>query len=275
MYIFLLPLLNPKKSSIIYNQKNIPIQGGYENTAANKQSNRIGENMINVLTSGESAQYIIVQVFVFLIVMLVSLPLHEYAHGAAAKLLGDDTAENSGRLTLNPLAHLDGMGTLAMLLFGIGWARPIPINPSKCTKVKPKAAMAITALAGPLTNLILGFISVVIMQFIFYANYDIITSEKESPELYLLYAAESVANINVYLAVFNLLPIPPFDGSRIFLSFLPTKLYFKVMKYERVIMGIIMILLLFGILSLPLRSLSNAIMGGMIDITGFVKNFFY
>lgn len=275
MYIFLLPLLNPKKSSIIYNQKNIPIQGGYENTAANKQSNRIGENMINVLTSGESAQYIIVQVFVFLIVMLVSLPLHEYAHGAAAKLLGDDTAENSGRLTLNPLAHLDGMGTLAMLLFGIGWARPIPINPSKCTKVKPKAAMAITALAGPLTNLILGFISVVIMQFIFYANYDIITSEKESPELYLLYAAESVANINVYLAVFNLLPIPPFDGSRIFLSFLPTKLYFKVMKYERVIMGIIMILLLFGILSLPLRSLSNAIMGGMIDITGFVKSFFY
>lgn len=275
MYIFLLPLLNPKKSSIIYNQKNIPIQGGYENTAANKQSNRIGENMINVLTSGESAQYIIVQVFVFLIVMLVSLPLHEYAHGAAAKLLGDDTAENSGRLTLNPLAHLDGMGTLAMLLFGIGWARPIPINPSKCTKVKPKAAMAITALAGPLTNLILGFISVVIMQFIFYANYNIITSEKESPELYLLYAAESVANINVYLAVFNLLPIPPFDGSRIFLSFLPTKLYFKVMKYERVIMGIIMILLLFGILSLPLRSLSNAIMGGMIDITGFVKNFFY
>lgn len=259
----------------MYNQKNIPIQGGYENKAANRQSNRIGENMINILTSGESAQYIIVWVFVFLIVMLVSLPLHEYAHGAAAKLLGDDTAENSGRLTLNPLAHLDGMGTLAMLLFGIGWAKPIPINPSKCTKVKPKAAMAITALAGPLTNLILGFISVVIMQFIFYANYDIIMSGKESMELYLLYAAESVANINVYLAVFNLLPIPPFDGSRIFLSFLPTKLYFKVMKYERVIMGIIMILLLFGILSLPLRSLSNAIMGGMIDITGFVKNFFY
>lgn len=231
--------------------------------------------MIDILTSGASAQYIIVWVFVFLIVMLVSLPLHEYAHGATAKLLGDDTAEKSGRLTLNPLAHLDGMGTLAMLLFGIGWARPMPINPSKCTKVKPKAAMAITALAGPVTNLILGFISVVIMQLIFYANYDILMSGKESLELYLLYAAESVADINIYLAVFNLLPIPPFDGSRIFLSFLPTKLYFKVMKYERIIMGIIMILLLFGILSLPLRFLSNAIMDGMLYITGFIKNLFF
>lgn len=231
--------------------------------------------MIDILTSGASAQYIIVWVFVFLIVMLVSLPLHEYAHGATAKLLGDDTAEKSGRLTLNPLAHLDGMGTLAMLLFGIGWARPMPINPSKCTKVKPKAAMAITALAGPVTNLILGFISVVIMQLIFYANYDILMSGKESLELYLLYAAESVADINIYLAVFNLLPIPPFDGSRIFLSFLPTKLYFKVMKYERIIMGIIMILLLLGILSLPLRFLSNAIMDGMLYITGFIKNFFF
>lgn len=230
--------------------------------------------MIDILTSSESPQYIVVWVFVFLIVMLVSLPLHEYAHGRVAMFLGDDTAEKSGRLTLNPFAHLDGMGTIAMLLFGIGWAKPVPVNPSRCTKLKPKAAMAVVALAGPVTNLILGFIAVVVTQFIVYANYDILLSGKESLEMYLYYAADSVASINIYLAVFNLLPIPPFDGSRIFLSFLPTKLYFKVMRYERVIMGVILILLFTGILSLPLGYLSSAIMNGMLYATDFIKIFF-
>ncbi|MDE7280452.1 MAG: site-2 protease family protein, partial [Ruminiclostridium sp.] len=218
--------------------------------------------MIDILTSGASPQMIIIQIFVFLFVMLVALPLHEYAHGMTAKLLGDDTAEKSGRLTLNPIVHLDPMGAIAMLLFGIGWAKPVPVSPSRCTKVKPKAAMAITALAGPVTNLILGFIAVIAAECILYGNLDkiMIGEGKESLEWYLYAAAYSVARINVYLAVFNMLPIPPFDGSRIFLSFLPTKLYFKVMRYERVIMGIIMILLITGIISLPLGFLTNAIM---------------
>ena len=226
--------------------------------------------MIDILTSGASPQYIIIEIFVFLFVMLVALPLHEYAHGMTAKLLGDDTAEKSGRLTLNPITHLDPMGAIAMLLFGIGWAKPVPVNPSRCTKLKPKAAMAVTAMAGPLTNLILGFIAVIATQCILYGNLEILLTGKESVEWYLYYAAGSVARINVYLAVFNLLPIPPFDGSRIFLSFLPTKLYFKVMRYERVIMGIIMLLLITGILSLPLGALTNAIMNGMETAVNFV-----
>lgn len=230
--------------------------------------------MIDLLTSSASPQIIIIEVFVFLTVMLVALPLHEYAHGMVAKLLGDDTAEKSGRLTLNPLVHLDGMGALAMLLFGIGWAKPVPVNPSRCTKVKPKAAMAIVAMAGPVTNLIIGFIAVIARQCIVYANYDILLTGKESVEWYLYHAAESVASVNIYLAVFNLLPIPPFDGSRIFLSFLPTKLYFKVMRYERIIMGVIMLLLITGVLSLPLGFLSNAIMEGMLYAADFIKIFF-
>lgn len=231
--------------------------------------------MIDILTSGASPQYIIIEIFVFLFVMLAALPLHEYAHGITAKLLGDDTAEKSGRLTLNPLAHLDPMGAIAMLLFGIGWAKPVPVNPSRCTKLKPKAAMAVTAMAGPVTNLILGFIAVIATQCILYGNLEILLTQKESVEQYLYYAAGSVARINVYLAVFNLLPIPPFDGSRIFLSFLPTKLYFKVMRYERVIMGVIMILLITGILSLPLGFLTNAIMDGMLRAADFVRFFFH
>lgn len=229
--------------------------------------------MLNLLTSSSGAASMVVEIFVFLIVVLAAMPLHEYAHGRTAKMLGDTTPERSGRLTLNPIAHIDPMGAIAILLFGIGWAKPVPINPYRCTKVKPKAAMAITAIAGPLSNILFAYISVIIKKIIYYNNYDIILSGKESAVLYLFMAAAEVANINIYLAVFNLLPIPPFDGSRIFLIFLPTKLYFKVMRYERVIMGIMLILLFLGVFSIPLALLSMYVGQGLDYATGYVEFF--
>lgn len=229
--------------------------------------------MLNLLTSSSGTASIVVEIFVFLIVVLAAMPLHEYAHGWTAKMLGDTTPERSGRLTLNPIAHIDPMGAIAILLFGIGWAKPVPINPYRCTKVKPKAAMAITAIAGPLSNILFAYIAVIIRKIIYYSNYELIVSGKESAVLYLFMAAAEVASINIYLAVFNLLPIPPFDGSRIFLIFLPTKLYFKVMRYERVIMGIMMLLLFLGVFSIPLALLSMYVGQGLDYATGYVEFF--
>ena len=227
--------------------------------------------MLGTITSSSSTAEIIVTVFTFLVIMLVAFPLHECAHGWMAMLLGDKTAEESGRLTLNPIAHIDPMGALAMLLFGIGWAKPVPVNPARCNKVKPKTAMALTAMAGPLSNLLLAFIVEIIYKVVLYSNADVLLTGKESMYLYLVIALNQIIYLNIYLAIFNLLPIPPFDGSRIFLAFLPTKLYFKVMRYERVIMIVIMVLLFLGVFSIPLRFLTSYISRGMDYATGFVE----
>ena len=226
--------------------------------------------MLDTITSSSSPAEIVIAVFTFLVIMLVAFPLHECAHGWMAMLLGDKTAEESGRLTLNPIAHIDPMGAIAMLLFGIGWAKPVPVNPARCNKVKPKTAMALTAMAGPLSNLLLAYVVTVIYKIVLYSNAEILLTGKESVYLYIVVALSQIVHLNIYLAIFNLLPIPPFDGSRLFLVFLPTKLYFKVMKYERIIMIVIMVLLLLGVFSIPLSFLTTYVKIGMDYATGFV-----
>ncbi len=217
--------------------------------------------MLRYLLGGSDALTIMMSFFSILVVLLVATPVHECAHGWMAKLLGDDTAENSGRLTLNPIQHLDPLGTICMLLFGIGWGKPVPVNPSRCRKVKGKTAMALTALAGPVSNVLLALVFMIIYKVVFY------TCGTVNNISYFLAALIFIIDINLYLAVFNLIPIPPFDGSRIMLAFLPTKLYFSIMKYERIIMVAIMLLLWSGILSIPLQIISNWIFNGLDFIT--------
>lgn len=218
--------------------------------------------MLRYLLGGADALTIIMSLFAILVVLLVATPVHECAHGWMAKALGDDTAERSGRLTLNPVHHLDLLGTICMLLFGIGWGKPVPINPSRCRKVKSgKTAMALTALAGPVSNILLSLIFMIIYKVVFY------TCGSVANIAYFLSALVFIIDINLFLAVFNLIPIPPFDGSRILLAFLPTKWYFGIMKYERFIQIGILMLLWSGILSLPLNIVSNWLFNGLDFIT--------
>ena len=163
--------------------------------------------------------------------ILIALTVHESAHGYMASKMGDKTAAMMGRITLNPLKHLDPLGALCMLLFGFGWAKPVPVMTHNFKN--RKWGMALTALAGPVSNLLLGFIGMILfMLFDAFAPISMNGSIFWAIELFLWV----FVSLNVSIAVFNMIPIPPSDGSRILFVFLPPKLYFGVMKYERYIM---------------------------------------
>lgn len=179
--------------------------------------------------------------------VLIILSVHEYAHGYVAYRLGDNTAKNFGRLTLNPIKHLDPVGALCMIFFHIGWAKPVPVNARNFKN--PKKDFAKVAIAGPLSNIVMAFFSAFLYLLIFALFRDKTFNEGDFTlkllENTLLFIS-LFHTINVGLGVFNLLPIPPFDGSRILNVILPEKAYFAIMKHERKIYFGVLIWLLCG-----------------------------
>ena len=191
-------------------------------------------------------------------VVFWTLPIHEFALAVVADRLGDPTARRKGRLTLNPFAHLDLWGCLMIVLVGFGYAKPVPVNMRNFKN--PKAGMAIVALAGPLSNLVMAILFL-ILRWVFsvYGTSDF--------TLILAYFFYYAAYINVSLAVFNLLPIPPLDGSRIATALIPNETYYKIMQYERYIMIGLFVLLLTGILTRPLGLLTDVVIDGLEKLT--------
>ncbi len=207
--------------------------------------------LMNLLGGGDPRSYLI-QILLSLPIVLIALCLHETAHGFVAYKLGDPTARNLGRLTLNPLKHLDPIGFICMLLFGFGWAKPVPIN-TRYFK-NPKRDMAISALAGPVSNLLLAVVFALLLKL--YYSFFIFSVPSNAAYFIYLFLILGI-RLNITLAVFNLIPIPPLDGSRIMLLFLPTNTYFKIMRYERYLSIALMIALAFGLLDTPINVVSN------------------
>ena len=202
--------------------------------------------------------------------ILLALSGHEFAHGWMAYRLGDPTARNLGRLTLNPLKHLDPVGTLCMVLFGFGWARPVPVN-ARYFK-NNRRDFALTALAGPASNFIMAFIGVLVYHILLTVVLHIQPASDAAQIIWsaVLNMATIFCTINVSLGVFNLIPVPPLDGSRIFLVWLPPKYYFGVMKYERYIQLGLMLLLWTGLLRIPLSGAVKWIIYGMDRLAGLI-----
>lgn len=175
---------------------------------------------------------IIIDILMSMAALLLVFTVHECAHGYAAYLLGDTTAKDAGRLSLNPIKHLDPFGALCLLIFHFGWAKPVPINPYRFKSFR--LGTALCSLAGPLSNVIFAFLVNLLWGTLFYLDASLNQYVKSFLQILYVY--------NVSVAVFNLIPIPPLDGSKILLSILPQEAYTFVLNYERY--GFILLILL-------------------------------
>lgn len=239
--------------------------------------------ILSVLASGDMIQIVLYLLTMSILIFSV-LPMHEFSHALMAKILGDDTAERAGRLTLNPMSHLNVTGTICMLLIGFGWANPVPVNPVRFNNQKRRQGyMALVAFAGPLSNLLMSIFWLIVYRTLLCFNMSEVAYDCIGYMLPLLIF------INVGLAVFNMLPIGQLDGGRIFNWIIPDKIMYKIQNSLNKLTSsippalyLVLFILLINVISGPLSSveywLVNTMFGGINNVfdalgIGFAENY--
>lgn len=195
-------------------------------------------------------------------VLLLCMTIHEICHGYAAYLLGDKTAKHMGRLSPNPLKHVDWIGMIMLMTIGYGWAKPVPVNMYNFKD--PKKGMALTALAGPFANILLAFLTALIyrLTYVFFPN--VLAND-------IVYTIFSLMlSYNAVFAMFNLIPIPPLDGSKVLFALLPNNLYYRLMQFERYGMLIMIVLLYTGLVTPLLDTGITNLVNGIWRLVDFI-----
>jgi len=194
---------------------------------------------------------------------LLCITLHEISHGFVAYKLGDPTAKNMGRLTLNPIKHIDIVGLIMMVFAGFGWAKAVPVDMRNFKN--PKRDMAITAAAGPISNFIIAVFMLLLYGLLYYP---LVVANAVWADT-ILSIISKTATLSTALAIFNIIPIPPLDGSKVLFSFLNEKHYYTLMKYERYGMIVLVVLLLTNVLDGPLNTAVSFLMDKMFVVAEF------
>ncbi len=192
---------------------------------------------------------------------LLCITVHELSHGYAAYRLGDPTAKNAGRLTLNPLKHIDIIGLVVMLVAHVGWAKPVPVDIRYFKN--PKKGMVLTALAGPASNFILAAVILALGSLVFYFG------PENQVTVYILLFLCYTAVLSVGLGLFNLIPIPPLDGSKVLSVILPGQIYYRYLRYERYLMLVVVALAWLGAFSGPLDVCIGGVLQALCALTRF------
>lgn len=196
--------------------------------------------------------------------VLIALSVHEFAHAFVSYKLGDRSQKDNGRLTLNPLKHLDPVGTLCLIFFGFGWAKPVMVDPYFYKN--KKEGMIWTAISGSLMNFIVSFIMIIVSMLMIKYHW----AYKNDIFNYIFQVVTLCASINVGLGIFNLIPIPPLDGSKILMGVLKEETYFKLMQYEMQLSFILILLLISGFLNGPLFYARSSILNVFLKIGGML-----
>lgn len=211
--------------------------------------------LLDVIFGNSGFEYIIVGIIASFISVFILLPVHEFAHAKVAVMLGDNTPKAGGRLTLNPFAHIDYMGAACLILIGFGWANPVSVNMFNFKN--PKRDMALVAIAGPISNLLVALICQLISNVLFLVGGTV------GFVYYIILILQFVSYISISLTVFNFIPIPPLDGSRVLSALLPNRTYYRLMAYERyftiIIFAVILLLNRTGIFSLIVNAILEVI----------------